>query len=372
MKRFVLLLLVYLFTPFVFAQSVLPYSSVNLIRGVSAQSLTPVTTKLARRMLAGIRKNTQLPSGLLARARKGVVQIARPSWENGKLQTPSSVYASGFLLRYQNRLWVASAYHVMGGKGSKRVVRIPTREGTEHDVLVEVEVNGRAGLHEPDISLAPIRAEDIPEGMEPLTVAEPMLDQPAYSVGYMTGNFSFDDFLPVKRTFTESTGNSLYGAYHIEGSSPLVPITGNGQCGSPIFQYFPGQQEKWQVVGLHNGHLLDWENSARSRGSGVNLSKILPYLVTDNLPVRDLSFRGERVTRLHPNERVAEIALIRNGEVLTTKYMKLFEYPYEDAHAEMALWNESLKTGDMIEFTIQRRQTVEPKRSTRKTVFFVR
>ena len=248
---------------------------------------------------------------------------------------------------------------------------MPTKGGQERDVLVEVQVSGRAGLHEPDISLAPINPEDIPEGMNPLTVAEPKLDQPAYSVGYMAGDFSFEDFLPVERTFTGMSENSLYGAYHIDGSGPLTPLTGNGQCGSPILQHFPGQTEEWKVVGLHNGHLLDWENAANSRGSGVNLSKILPQLVTDNLPARELLFQTKKVTRLQPNERVTEIALIRNGNVVTRKHMKLFSHPYDDLHAEMALWGETLKPGDVVEFTIQRRQDVEPKRSNRKSIFFV-
>ena len=371
MKRLLFAVLFYLIAPFLFAQSYLPRASVSLIKGVSNKAIPAVETNIARNLLSGVRRNTPVSSSLITRARKGIVQISRPHWEHGQLSHSSSVYASGFLLRYKKKLYVASAYHVMGGKGSQRVVRMPTKTGGEKEVLVEVEVNGRAGWHEPDISLAPISPEDIPEGMEPLTVAEPMLDQPAYSIGYMTGDFSLEDFLPVQRTFTDATENSLYGAYHIDGSSSSVPVTGNGQCGSPIFQYFPGQAEEWKVVGLHNGHLLDWNDPSKSLGSGVNLSKVLPALTADNLPARPLVFRGQSVTKLKPNERVAEISVIRYGEVVTTKQMKIFSHPYEDAHAEMALWNEKLVPGDMIKFTIILRQDVEPKRVKREVFSFV-
>ncbi len=366
MKHFLILLslFVWVFVP-ADAQN-LSKSVAFLIKGAPAD-LPKVSTEVTRQIFRQARVNFKAPASLLPRMQRSIVQISLPRYTEGVLQENLPTYASGFLLSAYGRTWVASAYHVMGEAGHTRVVRFRGRDGQEKEVVVKVEVNGTSGWHEPDLSLAPIKPEDIPEGMEPLELGEPDLNAPAYSVGYTTGNYSMNDFLPVQREFTNAEGINLYGPYHINGSTWENPVTGNGQCGSPIVQRIPGTQQ-WQVVGLHNGHLLDLDNPHLSRGSGVNLSVAVPYLLDAHynpsvkVPARRLYVRGFQVTSLQDNERVSEITLKRNGQEVWTKNIQKFPHPYSDAHAELAFEDDEVFRGDELVFKIVRRQQIKPNR----------
>ena len=345
-----------------------------LVKG-APRNLPRVDTAITRQVFRAARQNLKAPVSMLPAVQRSLVQISLPKYYEGQFTEDLLVYATGFLVSSHGQTWVASAYHVMGGEGRTRVVRLIGNDGKEKEVTVRVGVSGTSGWHEPDVSLAPIKPEDIPEGMVPLEIAEPNLQAPAYSVGYTTGDYSMGDILPVRRKLTNAEGINLYGTYHIDGSTWQQPVTGNGQCGSPIVQQVPGSDE-WRVVGLHNGHILDLDEPALSRGSGINLSKAVPYLLDPffdpslKIPTRVLSFRGFEVGNLADNERVHEIKLIRNGKEEWAENMQKFPHPYSDAHAELVLGKEhEIMSGDQLVFTVVRRQKDKAKRSKRVLTF---
>ncbi len=348
-------------------------SVVALIKN-APKDLKPVSTKITREVFRNARANINAPKTLLPRLQRSIVQISLPHQFEKEPHASSSVLASGFLLEAYGKTWVASAYHIMG-EDNPRVVRMISKDGEEKEVLVQTSVHGTSGWHEPDVALAPIKPEDIPEGMEPLKLAEPDLKAPAYSVGYTEGEgFSMDDILPVRRTLMGAEGINLFTTYHIEGSTKEVPVTGNGQCGSPIVQQNPVTGE-WNVVGLHNGHRLDLEDNSLGRGSGVNLSIAIPYLLDPyfdasmKIPARPLYVRGRWVGMLKDNERVAEMTLVRNGQVVWTKNIQKLVNPYSDDHAELAFEADEVRRGDEIIFRIMLRQREAPKRSERTLRF---
>ena len=351
--------------------SVVPRARKPLVKNRAPETIASIETQVAKQVLKAARKNSTMVEGAVSRLKQSMVQVAVPRRKNGQM-TWNGNYASGVLVNYQGKTGVLSAYHVMGPTASERLIRMPDGQGGEKIIPVRVENHGAAGWHEPDVSFAPVKPEDIPAGMIPLTIGEASLQKPAFSAGYITGDFALQDFIPVERTITNMTGNNLYGAYHIAGSSDRYPITGNGQCGSPIIQHFPGQKEEWKLVGIHNGHLLDWDNPAQSRGSGVNLSRVLPQLMEGKYFSRSLTFNGHEVERLNGNERVVSIKRIRPGEKDEEVLLQMFPNPYEDAHAEMAFPDpSSWKSGDILEFTIWLRQEQEPHRTKRVITFMI-
>lgn len=359
MRRFSTLLAV-----FIIYFSGLLASAQGLSKGVSflvkgaPQGLAKVEVDVARNVFRAAQN--QLPA--LKNLQSSIVQISIPRYKEKQLQPSLQANASGFLLAAYGKVWVASAYHVMGTVGSERVVRLRGNDNEMHEVLVQVNMSGRAGWHEPDIALAQIRPEDIPAGMKPLSVGELDLNRPAYSVGYVSGQYTLDDFLPVKREILFQEGVHMLSTYHIPGSSTEVPITGNGQCGAPIVQQIPGTNE-WAAIGIHNGHCLDWENNELGRGSGVNLSLVLPDLKKIYLEhqaqqtTRPLVFQGQEIGSLDYTERVDKVILRRNGRIIFQQELKMFAEPYLDSRAEDALAGQELVAGDEVEFEILRQRT---------------
>ena len=339
------------------------------------KNLKPVSTSIARQIFRSSRANLKAPASLLPRMQCSIVQISLPHLHPNLKNQPTPALASGFLLEAYGRIWVASAYHVMGAE-QPRLVRMLTKDGKEKEVLVQSSVHGVSGWHEPDLSLAPIKPEDIPEGMKPLKLANPDLNAPAYSVGYVAGEFHMDDIVAVRRTLMGAEGINLLGTYHIEGSTEETPITGNGQCGSPIVQQDANSGE-WRVVGMHNGHLQDLKDPSLSRGSGVNLSIAVPYLLDPyfdegmKIPSRPLYIRGFLVGMLQDNERVALVGLLRDGKFMWIKNIQKFANPYSDEHAELAFEDDDVRKGDEIRFLIMRRQDEKPKRSERTLTFIM-
>ena len=337
--------------PALFAQ--VPTQLLPLLRG-SASGLRLASPQVTKRIFAASRAQIQAPASFLPRVQRSIVQIARPSAAS---QADSAGSASGFLLKAYGKTWVVSAYHVMGRAGSQRVARMPQADGSVKDVIVTVAASGMTGWNSLDIALAEINPNDIPAGMEPLTLGKANLRAPVFSAGYITGSVNLQDFLVVRRNFLNATGFNLLSSYHINGSTPEHFVTGKGQCGSPLVQQIPGTEE-WQAVGVHNGHCVNTEESSLSRGSAVNLELAVPYLLEpylDNsvqIPSRGLAFRGHEIGRLEPFEQVSFVVWRRDGEVIFKRDMKPFTGPYSDDHAEMALEDFNLLRGDEIEFHI--------------------
>lgn len=353
----------------------IPPGVAALIKG-APNNLPQVNAAITRQIFRNARMNLKAPSSLMPRLKRSVVQVILPHVHNNQLLSDLPVQASGFLLSAYGQVWVASAYHVMGGTEQTRVIRLISNTGEEKEITVQVSVHGMSGWHEADLSLAMIKPEDIPEGMEPLEIAPPDLKAPAYSVGYTAGPYEMEDLLPVRRQFIGAEGVNLFGTYHINGASWEHPVNGNGQCGSPIVQQDP-RTDKWYAVGLHNGHCLNLDAPELSKGSGVNLSIAVPYLLDSYfdpslaIPSRSLYVRGFYVGRLGQTERVSKISLKRKGVVLWSKNIQRFTNPYSDAHAELALENEDLHSGDELIFTITRKRLQTPQRVIRSMVFLV-
>ena len=336
------------------------------------KNFVPVSAEVARSVMAATRAQAGLPSSLIPRMQRSIVQIARPSVT--KVPNPS-VSASGFLLKTYDKIFVVSAFHTMGGVGSERVVSMPGPNGSVHRVTVKVNASGMTGWHSADVALAEINPKDIPAGMEPLTLGEVNLKQPAFSAGYMTGLFGVEDFLVARRNLFNAEGFNLLGTYEIVGASWEKPLTGNGQCGAPVVQQAPGTGE-WQVVGVHNGHCLNYDDQKLGRGSAVNLAKTVPYLLDASLrgvkmSARALNFRGYQVTRLDPYERVSKIVLRRNGEVILEQDMKMFANPYSDARSELALTDMETLRGDELEYHILRHSEDRKQRTTHIVQFVI-
>ena len=342
----------------------------------SPKDLSYVSSAVSCKIFQAARANLQAPASLLPSLQHSIVQVLMPIEEVPNLQFESApVSASGFLLEAYGQVWVASAYHVLGRTGRVNKIRLLAPNGEEKEIPVEVVVHGTSGYHGTDLALAPIRPEDIPEGAKPLQLAKPDLNAPAYSVGYVSGRYTMDDMLPVRRKIFGAEDGNLFTSYHIEGSTWEQPVSGNGQCGSPIVQQVPGTEE-WRVVGLHNGHCLDLDNPSLSRGSGVDLSVAVPKLLDPyfdeslQIPARPLYVRGFPAGMLQPNEVVVRVKLLRDGKDIWEKNLAHLPIPYSDAHAELAFEGDDVKKGDKIVFTTLRRQAEKPRRTFR-SIFFV-
>ena len=372
MKRSLLLLALWL-TPLM-GHAQLGESLGILIKN-APKDLSYANSAVSCQIFQAARESLPLPASLLPSLQHSVVQVLMPTENMPNLQFESApVSASGFLLEAYGQVWVASAHHVFGRTGNVHKVRLLAPNGEEKEISVEVAVHGTPSYHGIDLALAPIHPEDIPEGAKPLQLATPDLNAPAYSVGYVSGRYTMADMLPVRREIFDVEGGNLFTSYHIEGSTWEQPVSGNGQCGSPIVQQVPGTDE-WRVVGLHNGHCLDLDNPSLGRSSGVDLSVAIPKLLDPyfdeslQIPARMLYVRGFPVGMLQPNEVIARVKLLRDGKDVWEKNLAYLPMPYSDAHAELAFEGYDVKKGDKIVFTMLRRQAEKPHRKFRNISF---
>ena len=341
---------------------------VSLIK--NATVLPEVSPAIMRQVFQATRQQFSGPLIALKTVPHSIVQIARPI--RTQPYQPSTL-GSGFLLKSHGKLWVAGAYHVMGGVGSSRLVRMRDTKGNIREQEITVTVSGISGWHSPDISLAEIPSEMVAEGMTPLEIAAPDLSKPAYSFGYTAGVLSPEDFLAVGRQIYNVQGYGIMTTFQIPGSSWENPVTGNGFCGSPIVQQ-TGTDGAWKAVGLHDGHCIDLDEPALGRGSGVNLSRVVPYMLDDYFhgnvhPSRSLTFRGWEVTRLRFLERVEKIQIWRGEKKIWERLLKNYPNPYSDDFTEQALENFDVRRDDKIIFHIARPR-IQAQRPVRYDILF--
>ncbi|MBQ3667133.1 MAG: hypothetical protein II913_03640 [Elusimicrobiaceae bacterium] len=331
---------------------------------IKQQNVTPIThAPSMRKIFNATRYQIKSSEKLLKRTRHSVVQISAPNH--------STVLGTGFVFRQRKKLWIAMPFHLGGLAGTMRTVRLRKLDGSIAEQEVTIALNGTAGWHSPDISLAELPKQWRNE-VEPLEIAPVNRKAAAYSVGYVAGDFNMDDQVLASGQFTHVDGQSMLRKFHIPGSTLESPISGNGYCGSVILQHIDGE---WKAVGMHNGHVLDLENPAASIASSVNLARTIPQLIDNYFhPIamgRGLAFRGWEITRLDVQERVDTITVIRaDGTQEAPLYMRNFTAPYSDAHVEQAVEGFDLQRGDKLIFSIKGR-TEAQKRTSREVEFVI-
>lgn len=340
-----------------------PLSSVRAL--IKQEHLGHVTsTSILRKTLAVSRSNFTGPHSLLKDTRRSVVQISLPNY--------SSTLGTGFVLKERGRLWVAMPFHLGGVAGSTRVVRLRKADGSIVQREVKIAINGTAGWHSPDVSLAPL-PRSLYHEVEPLEIAEVDRTQDVYSVGYIASKLKMDEVLPVASHFTHVDRQSMLRQFHIPGSTMKNPVAGNGYCGTPLFQKIDGV---WKVVGMHNGHVLDLENPSASVGSSVNLAQTIPQMIDNYFhPMainRGLEFRGWEITRLGEFERVDSITVIPADKMKEpiVRSIRNFPFPYLDGYVEQAVADLDLQRGDKLIFSIKAR-TQRHKHMHREVEFII-
>ena len=325
----------------------------------NATTLPEVSQEVVQKVFQATRMQFPGPASALTTVPRSIVQITLPIQITRPTQVPRvqrMALGSGFLLRSHGKLWVAGAYHVMGGEGSRRMIRMQDARGNIREHEITVTAGGVSGWHSPDISLAEISPDVLVEGMKPLEIATPDMTKPAYSFGYTAGGLAPSDFLAVERRINNVQDNGMLTTFQIPGSSWETPVTGNGFCGSPIVQASE-QDGEWKAVGLHDGHCLDLDEPELGQGSGVNLARVVPFMLDsyfcDHIPAsRSLTFRGWEVARLQFLERVEKIQVWRNDNMIFERILKNYPNPYENSFAEQALENFDVHTGDKIVFHV--------------------
>ena len=339
-----------------------PHQQISGVRALIKQDISKyVSNALLRKTLEKARHNFTGPAVAMQLARRSLVQISMPHY--------SSVLGSGFVLSSHGKTWVAMPYHLGGPVGGTRVVRIQKRDGSVAEKELTVALNGTAGWHEADVSLALLPEEWKPE-VEPWEIAPAVPDQEVYSFGYVAGELGMTEILPVTSRFLHVDRAGMLRTFHIPGSTMDNPVSGNGYCGSVLLQKINGH---WKAVGMHNGHSMDLENPSASVGSSVNLAASMDYLLDNYFePIsmnRGLTFRGWELARLDVQERVDSVMVIRaDGSQPFVRYLRNFPSPYSDDHAEMALADIDLQSGDKLIFTIAGRTSTK-KRVHRQVEF---
>ncbi len=315
------------------------WAQVPLARGAKAV-LSPQSIKVAREAFS--------QGQLLRNVSRGLVQVSRPGSQE--------VLGTGFVFRARARLWVAMPYHIGGVAGSPRVIRFMGENNVPQEREITIAVNGNAGWHAPDVSLAEFPAQDAPF-VQPLTIGAPLLNKTAYSFGYVSGRVAgLDEILPMKRYIFNAEGFGLMADRYIPGEEMENPFNISGYCGSPVMQQIDG---KWRAVGLHTGSCIT--PSGRTRSFAVNLPRIVPLLLNRYLGKgaeysRSLVFRGWALGKLLPSERVYSVEVWRSGECVFNLLLRNFPSPYSDEHSELALADFELQAQDEIRYTIRNNQ----------------
>lgn len=285
---------------------------------------------------------------LLARVSRSLVQVSRPG--------AAEVLGTGFVLRAQNRLWVAMPYHVGGVAGSPRTIRFAGAGNLLVEREVTIAVNGNAGWHAPDVSLAEFPPE-FETQVEPLEIGALKLNQQAYSFGYVAGRKAgLEEILPVERSLFMAEGFGVISDRKIFGEDPQKPFNISGYCGAPVVQWENGE---WRAVALHAGSCVTSKGLKRS--FAINLRRVVPLLLNRYLQneygySRQLLFRGWRLATLLPSERVYSIEVWREGERVFQCLLRNFPSPYSDEHSELALEAFEALPKDELRYQIRNNQ----------------
>lgn len=315
------------------------YAQGGLVRGAK-NVLSPQVILRAQRAFSQRQLFNQISRGL--------VQVSRPG--------AAEVLGTGFVFRARQRVWVAMPYHIGGMAGSRRVIRFAGENGVPQEREISIAVNGNAGWHAPDISLAEFPPEDV-RFVQPLSIGAPLLNETAYSFGYVSGRpAGLEEILPMKRCLFNAEGFGLISDRFIPGEAASAPFNISGYCGSPVVQWIDG---RWRAVGLHTGSYVT--ANGRTRSFAVNLPRVLPLLLNRYLKngsgfSRDLLFRGWLVGKLLPSEKVHAVEVLRGGERIFVQLLRNYPNPYSDEHSELALPDADLRPGDEIRFEIRNNQ----------------
>lgn len=285
---------------------------------------------------------------LLTQVSRGIIQISRPG--------SPEVLGTGFVFRARKRLWVAMPYHIGGVAGTRRMIRFAGADNLPQEREITIAVNGNAGWHAPDVSLAEFPPQDA-AFVQPLSLAAPRLNEVAYSFGYVSGRIcGLDELLPVRRSVFNAEGFGLISNRIIAGEDPKNPFNISGYCGAPVMQRVGGE---WRAVGLHTGSCVT--ESGLTRGFAVNVTRIVPLLLNRYLGKgsgfsRELAFRGWILDKLLPSERIYSIEVLRGGERVFMRFLRNFPSPYSDEHSELALADFELAPQDRIRYEIRNNQ----------------
>ncbi len=329
----------FIFMLFLAAVHPVVYAQGGLLRGAKTV-LSPQAAAVARQSFK--------QAWLLNNVSRSLVQVSRPG--------ASEVLGTGFIFRAHKRLWVAMPYHIGGVAGSRRIIRFAGENNLPQEREITIAVNGNAGWHAPDVSLALLPEQDF-SAVRPLEIGWPNLNETAYSFGYVSGRVAgLDEILPVERHIFSAEGFGLISDRVIAGENLAAPFNISGYCGSPVLQYFQGE---WRAVGLHTGSCL--APDGRSRSYAVHLPRVLPlllrrYLGKDPGYSRSLLFRGWNLGKLLPSERVHSIEVWRGGERVFSRLLRNFPDPYSDAHSELALVGIELLPQDILRYEIRNNQ----------------
>ena len=305
-----------------------------------------VTENAIKRELYAAARRQFLPAELQKDIVYSIAQVHRPGIEG--------VLGTAWLAKKEDQYFAVMPYHIGGKKGSKRDLTFYTNHKKTKKISVTIDANGTSGYHSPDVSIARLEPEDVKDNI-PLEVAEPDQSQEAYSFGYTIGDFTPQDFLPMRRWIIDREGVGLRTDRFIPLEDAENPWNLSGYCGAPLLQNIKG---KWKVVGMHAG-----SRSAAETGFAENLSfaisikkalEILVYemkFVSPNL--RALLFKGQQIALLSTDEHVKAVKIMRNDEIIFEQEMRFFPYPYSDKHAEKAFVSApALQKGDLVSFDI--------------------
>lgn len=258
--------------------------------------------------------------------------------------------ANGFIINHNGQNWVALSYHVGGRLLNERVVKMKLKDNTEVSFTGIVGKAGNAGYHEIDISLILI-PQEYQNLVTPLEIGTLHEDQPLYSFGSVATDSGHDDFIPVKRTLLKHDGYSLQMTHHMPGDDPMDPSSISGYCGSPIVQEIDG---RLQVVGIYTGHVNPVSADYPAISYAIDIAAV-PLLIDGFFPSRTVKFFGQNVFTLFFNERLENMALWRNGELIVERSLYHFPNEFTPEQAEKAFFDQRLQSGDLIKFTVNRK-----------------
>ncbi len=302
---------------------------------------------VAQKIYAQARLQFESPAGFAKQVPRALVGVQlKPDREN---------IGTGFLFKDHDELFVAMAAHVGGKEGTQRAIQVFDETGQTRSYIVTVAVGGKAGWHAADVSIAPVPEEALAGGAVPLEVAPVDKTKESYSLGYTSGSFKMFDFLPLKRNFVSELGWTLVAERAwIPGEDPEEPFLFSGYCGAPVVQL---QNGRWKAVGVYVGSSTAGKEKPVSRDYVINASQTFPLLLSQlrggTLPLgREVLFRGWPIGRLSLQERVQEIQVWRDGQLLFRQELVNYPHPYTDAYSEMALENCDTKSGDTVRYLI--------------------
>lgn len=258
---------------------------------------------LKQAVYAAARKQPTIPPYLSHNITHSLVRLYHPGGQK--------IIGTGFLLKYRHKLLAAFPHHIAGNRGQTWDIGLLPLDQKDYRMTLKVSEHGGFDEDTPDMSIIDLSSYELP-GLQPLEMAAPQMDIPAYSFGYTFGDTDADHFLPLERNLLTEQGWEITTDRYLPAEIPEQPVDLAGYCGSPLLQR---QYGGWKVVGMHLGSCVYGAgNYDDNIAFAVNLSKALPLLQNLVLPhIRPILFRGVTVDYLHPGEFIKSLEIERNG-----------------------------------------------------------